>query len=261
MHFAIRDDDISYFTAINNLKRVYKGIWDLIPISFAVIPFIHGSVRFIPKKHQKDKNYPIGNNKILIKFLKNKIKENKASIMLHGYSHRLNNKGHEFDIDSNLFEKIKEGKDYLETLFDTKIKSFVAPNHSFSKNGIDAVLKNKLNIVGSPGILHHPFIWNFNYIKNIIILSSFRIHQGQGIRYPYPIKFKSHKELYCYSLVSSTNLNELEEGLNFSKKKNGIFCIAIHSTTINNRSLDFLIKIIKKSKNLNIKYVTVDDVL
>lgn len=261
MYFAIRDDDISYFTRPNNLKKIYREIWDTIPISFAVIPFLHGSVKFIPKEYQKDKKYPIGKNKILVKFLKEMIVNEKASIMLHGYSHRLSCFGHEFDIDDNLFEKVKEGKEYLENTFDIKIKSFVAPNHSLSKRGMEAVIKNKLNIVGSPSLSHRPILKNWNYIKNILMLSFFRIFNGPGIRYPYPIKFKTHKELYCYSIVPSVNYRELYKGLSFSNEKKGIFCAAIHSTTINKKNLDLLKNLFNISKRFDVKYVTIDDIL
>jgi len=261
MYFAIRDDDISYFSSAKNLKKIYNGIWDFVPISFAVIPFVHGSAKFVPKKYKKDKKYPIGNNKNLVDFLKRMVKENNASIMLHGYSHRLNNKGHEFVVDDDLFDKVKEGREYLESLFDTKIKSFVAPSHSFSKKGFESVIKNKLNIIGSPALNHRKILYDWRYIKNVLMLSLFRISHEQGIRYPHVIKFKEHKELYCYSIVPSIDFNEIKKGFYFSKKKNGIFCVAMHSATINEANLNMLRKIVKESSKFNVKYTTIDDIV
>lgn len=261
MKFAIRDDDISYFTKPENLKRTYRGIWDVAPVSFAVIPFIHGSVRFIPKKYQKDKIYPIDKNKTLVNFLKKKVIEGKASIILHGYSHRRSERGHEFQTDSNLYEKVREGKEYLEGIFDTKITCFVAPNHTYSKQGMKAVIDNKLNIVGSPSLRNRPFFWQWGHVKNITKLSLFRLCKGPGIRYPYQLDFKTHREIYCYGIITSSKIFELKKGLEFSKKKNGVFCVALHSNTMSNRELSLLENLVKESQKIGAEYVTVDSVL
>jgi len=40
MKFAIRDDDVSFFTKPMELEKLYKDLWEKnIPVSFAVIPF------------------------------------------------------------------------------------------------------------------------------------------------------------------------------------------------------------------------------
>ena len=39
MKFAIRDDDVSFFTKPIELESLYKNLWEKnIPVSFAVIP-------------------------------------------------------------------------------------------------------------------------------------------------------------------------------------------------------------------------------
>jgi hypothetical protein len=260
MKFAIRDDDISYFTIPRNLNKIYKGIWETIPISFAVIPFLHGSVHFTPDKYKKDKKYPVGENKALVRFLKEKIRQGKASILLHGYSHRWKKEGHEFDIDNNLFEKVKEGKEYLTNVFDTKVTCFVAPNHAFSKKGMKAVIENKLNIVGSPAVRHRPLFFSWGHISNMAKLTLFRIYHIPGIKYPYPLNFHTHRELYCYSLTPF-NYEDLKRGFEFSRKKDGVFCVATHSNTISHKGLSNLRNLVKKSMEAEADYVTVDSAL
>lgn len=267
MKFAIRDDDISYFSNPGFIKRIYKGIWETVPISFAVIPFIHGSVRIVPEAYKKDRVYPVAENTLLVRLLKKKIREGTASIMLHGYSHEKGKRG-EFYTDSDLYQKVKEGKEYLESTFDTRIKNFVAPNHAISKKGMDAVIKNKLNIVGSPGLKDRPIFWKWKHVKNITKTLFFRLFHESTIRYPYPLDFGTHKELYSYGIVESTKEDDIKRGMDFSSKNDGVFCITIHTSAfcrnnqlILDRRHEMLKNIVEKSRTLDAEYVSIDDVL
>ena len=38
MKVAIRDDDTCYFTAPDELERVYSDIWDRVPVCLAIVP-------------------------------------------------------------------------------------------------------------------------------------------------------------------------------------------------------------------------------
>ena len=257
MRFSIRDDDISYFTTNALLEKVYDGID--VPISFAVIPFVHRSACFV-NSGQKDM-YPVGDNKTLVRFLRDKIENGTASIILHGYSHRQDTGKHEFESDIDLSEKVNEGKRYLEDVFDTKVKSFVAPNHAFSRNGMKAVIDNGLDIIGSPSLLKRPVMMNIRYIWNMKKLLAFRITHEPGIRYPYPINFGTHKELYCYGIVPSTKKAEVESGLRFCHGKNGVFCVAIHSHDMDSRMTSVLKDIVEEAKNLGADFMSVDDAI
>jgi hypothetical protein len=51
MKFAIRDDDVSFFTKPMELESLYKDLWEKnIPISFAVKFLVAGNVKFFIKK-------------------------------------------------------------------------------------------------------------------------------------------------------------------------------------------------------------------
>ena len=51
MKLAIRDDDTCYFTAPEDLERVYGDVWDRVPICLATVPFAVGYERAgIPKE-------------------------------------------------------------------------------------------------------------------------------------------------------------------------------------------------------------------
>ena len=120
MKFPIRDDDVNYFTTPMELIRNYETVWDVCPVSFSVVPF-HACTKTgaIPEKYWSgDRIFPIGENKELVQFLKEKIREGKVSIMLHGYSHKDNPDGYEFETGVELCNKIKQGKEYLESLWE-----------------------------------------------------------------------------------------------------------------------------------------------
>ncbi len=258
MRFAIRDDDISYFTEPDQLEKVYSGIWEKCPISLAVIPFLHGSANFVPDAHKNDRVYPIGENKSLIRFIRKKINEGRVSVMLHGYSHRRDSAGHEFEHDSNLREKIREGKQYLEGLFDTQIRCFVAPNHAFSKEGMLAVSSNGLDIVGAPSVKARPKVIGLRHMTNMIRLSVFRA-MNKGVKYHCALSYGSHRELYCYGIVPSTGFDELRKGLEFSQKKDGVFCVAVHSNNMTDSMLSLLRQVFTKSEGMRPEYISVDE--
>ena len=259
--FALRDDDISYFTNPVQLERIYHKIWNKVPVSFAVIPFIHPSARFVSRPNYDDKRYPIGGNKPLVRLLKKKIRQKRVSIMLHGYSHRWNENGHEFEIDNDLEKKTREGKRYLETLFNIKIKTFVAPNHALSKKGMEAIISNKLNLVGAPQIRKRPLFYKKTYIINIMKLLLFRLRNSKEIRYPFPIDFDTHKEIYCYGLVPDTEYSELLKGMHFAYKNKGIFCLAYHSNVLDEKMTKTLRDIIKDADRIGVKYELIDSIL
>lgn len=43
LKIAIRDDDINYFTKVEEIEKAYKNIINKYPIGFAAIPFVHKS--------------------------------------------------------------------------------------------------------------------------------------------------------------------------------------------------------------------------
>src|SRR3989344_5257986 len=105
MKFAIRDDDTNFFTKPKELEHIFNRIWNRCPISLAVVPF-HSCTKTnqIPKKYWSgNKLFPIDKNNQLIKFLKQKIKEEKIDILLHGYNHKIETNGFEFELNKELY--------------------------------------------------------------------------------------------------------------------------------------------------------------
>jgi len=234
MRFALVDYDTNYFTKAESLQTIYGKIWDKVPISLAVVPF-HACTKSgaIPQEYwQGNRIFPIGENKELVEFLRRKIRENKISILMHGYSHKDYENGYEFEVRANLFEKVKEGKKYLEETFGVEIKTFSPPHNSFSREGMKAVIANGLDIFGA--ISFHPRRRPFEmrYLSNLFRRKFFQLKSGIST-YPVVLQFKNHRELSCFSLIPSTRLEELIRAFNLAKKYDTTFCLATHHWEMN----------------------------
>ena len=229
--FAIRDDDVCFFTNWQDLDYLYASLWGKIPISFSVIPFAvphRGSqmqlCKDLPKK-------PIHENNNLVRFLKEKIRNNEVEIMLHGYSHeyymihgrRIGE--YLWKPKEQLIKQTLEGKQYLEELFCTSIQVFVPPSNMIGKAGIVAIETAGLHLSGIMGR------WNdrplsFSYFKAYLRRWAYRCLKGKP--YPFPIVVGKHVELVAYSLTPSANLQWLHDTMYKCFKVGAPFVLAIH---------------------------------
>lgn len=176
--FAIRDDDISYFTSPKKLERIYGSAWNMrFKVSFAVIPMHRGTnnPNLPPEFRNNGKYHPVNQNEELVKSLKMKISEGKIDILQHGYCHteRLSLPALKFDLEKgslsnyggqkidlarysefygvsekDVDSKVKEGKNILAETFGTPIKVFVSPQELLTKPLWMALWKNNLNYCG-----------------------------------------------------------------------------------------------------------------
>ncbi len=259
MRFVIRDDDTNFFTTPEDLEKVYKDIWNLCPINLSVVPF-HRCTKSgaIPKKHWKgDDIFPIGDNPRLVSFLKQKIRENKISIMLHGYSHQDGEQYYEFGSHNYplLHKKIRQGKNYLEALFDTRISWFVPPHNALSKEGLRAAIKNHINVVNVNSFRPDQRDFSFNNISPFIKLKLFNLKHKE--RYPFVLDFKNHKEVYHASLVPETDLETLKKRFLFCYRQKGIFVLATHYWEVHKTGFNEFWSSLQKFKG--IKYCCINN--
>lgn len=228
MNFAIRDDDTNYFTKPQDLLKTYSEIWDKCPISLAVVPF-HACTKSgpIPQEYWRGTAiFPIAKNTELVAFLREKITENRISIMLHGYSHKDHRDGYEFETGKDLSQKVKKGKEYLEQIFGVKVKTFVPPHNTLSKEGLNAVTRNGLNITNVPSFRFSKRAFKLGNIAPWLKIRYFGIRHKNY--YPYVIDFDHHKEVVSHPLTPIVNLEQLKSDFDFSHKMNGDFLLATH---------------------------------
>lgn len=229
MKFIIRDDDPCAFTDPSELINCYKYIWNDIPVNLSVTPFrIPGNDPNVPQQYKgQTRIIPLSENKELVQFLRLMIAERKVNIALHGYHHCKFNGLPEYVSGTDLLQKTKEGKRYLENILDCEIDTFVPPNNAIGREGIEAVIKNGLNLVTIPSFIcgHKRSLIPSNLIRLAYTQYYKRIRRMQ---FPHVLTFNDHKEVAFYSVTPAQDMNTLEHGFNQCKKANGIFGLAVH---------------------------------
>jgi len=152
-YVCIRDDDTNFHTRLEDLSESYGEFWDEVPITLAVIPFVHGSEsailgceQFSGSKYEYirlweekasvkelgeyHKLWPVGENVALVEALKPMIQTGKIEIAQHGVSHRYDSYGAEMYCDNVGLSMIEAGKKYLSKVFDTEVTVFVPPSNT-----------------------------------------------------------------------------------------------------------------------------------
>jgi predicted deacetylase len=294
MKFAIRDDDTSFWTKPEELEAVYNEIWKKgLIVSLSLIPFAVRSYNCgdQDKFYQDEKQKLIGENRELIEFLQEKIRENKISIMLHGFSHqykvaknkrdkpvlatkeslnvlRKYKKGPELcwygEYNWKGYKQLKKetqkGKEYLEELLHTEIIVFVPPSNDISKEGVKAVSECGLNISGIMRLNKFNRPVNLYSIKNWFVKLWWRVISNRV--FPYVMKYGIHKELHAYGLVPGVSFEELRNGFEACRKLNAPFHIATHHWEVreNNELRQTLYDIVQLSCiSSGVEYGTVDN--
>lgn len=228
----IRDDDLSYFTNKKDLSYLYDEIWDSFPIHFAIVPKIGNVLGAVPlkilKNHKKD-FYWIGENKELVLFLKQKIKQGKIKIWQHGFTHKNYGKFYELERkdEMQIYKDLKQGKEYLEKLFDIKIDTIVAPHDRFSKQAIKVVEKLGYKYVcRGYAPLKREIQWtNKEYLKSYFKIFRFWLKYKTKFRFAYVLNFGKHFEIFSYRIENLNKIN-IDSILNFHKGK--VLCITTH---------------------------------
>lgn len=245
--FAIRDDDVCYFTQPEDLEAVFSKLWDRIPISLSVVPF-HACTKSgsLPKEYWRgEKVFPLGENKPLIAYLREKISEGKITISLHGYSHKEENGLHEFQAKEGLYEKILRGKKYLEDLLGVEIKTFVPPQNTISREGLEAVKKVGLNLSCVPSFRPGYRALRLGNLFAFIKLKYYGLRYRR--LYPRVLNLDDHKELYFHKLEQVRDFEKLKDEFDFCYKRKGQFCLNTHYWQLkdNPQMLEALIKLVR----------------
>jgi predicted deacetylase len=296
LKFAIRDDDTSFWTKPEELERVYNDIWRMnIPVSLSVIPF---SVRSYHNGdfelyYQDTDKRAIGENKELVEYLKKKINERKVSIMLHGYSHQYLvsmglNETPQLATKTNLdqmrnfvagsklrwygeyawkdyerlYHETREGKIYLEDIFNIKIQTFIPPSNDISRNGVRAVTENNMDIVGSILLSSFNRPICLKSIKNYLKKSIWKlIFKDQ---YPFIMNYGTHREISATGIVPSTTSADMIDIFKKRRRLNAPFVISTHYWEMHsNEKMQECLKAVLNELRVSgdVLYTTVDSIL
>lgn len=236
VQIIIRDDDLNYFNCPEDIMRAYSRMPDL-PISFASVPYVMdlSTVGNCPETNGNKIPRPLGDNMVLVDFIKKGIKEGKYDILLHGVTHgyKIDSAGKRYPEmiwrkKEDLIKSIPKGKKYLEEIFETKISWFAAPSNSISKENLSVIYSNNLNY---SGIIRMRFARKItipsikNYIKRLYYRYSCDIH------YPGILDYKTHFEINASPLPSldqKVNYNHLKHLFDFCQKYSCPLAINVH---------------------------------
>ena len=146
MYFCIRDDDTSFFTAPEDLERVYGEVSRRGPVSLAVVPFHRaGTSKGVPERFRNQWSvHPLHENPRLVSYLRDGVVAGRFEIMLHGYYHDERHGQPEFDGGDDLTRRVVHGRAYLEELLGTTIRVFVPPRNGIGREGLRAIARGWL---------------------------------------------------------------------------------------------------------------------
>lgn len=252
MLFAVRDDDVNFFTEPHQLEFAYSKVWDTIPPTFSVISHVKGNwnrwaEEIYRLRHsadweawrKDDKAYPIDKNKSLVKFLNDGLGSRKLDLCLHAIHHRnedpiapaavLNNyvQGAEFYTSRDLSQPLADAIGYLHQHFNTRISVFTPPQNLMSAKGYNAVVNQKLSIIGS-GIPFWKKEMTVPGLVNMARVIEFKLKHRQK-DYPYTLYFKNHAEvIHHYPLHPTTKFEALVEKFEAAYQMNGNFVLSTH---------------------------------
>lgn len=289
-NLIIRDDDLSFWTTVEEIDNLYKPLFQKkIKISFATIPFsvqMFNAGNFETFYQDEHSAMPIGENKAIIEYLKEKISDGLVEIMLHGYNHLYSfeyegliqtatkenltpyREKHqnisflgEYNYQSNeiLEKKTKHGKEYLEDIFKVHITNFVPPSNQINKEGIHAIIKNNLHLSGLIGTNYNreltlKGIWT--YFDRILFAL-----QNRGTTYPKMANYGKHKELTGYALTPSTNWTKYNKQFKYCLEHSIPFQIATHYWELDGQLKNDFYQFIEQALQKNMKSAFLNEVL
>jgi len=260
MKFVIRDDDTSFFTSPGTLRRVYSDIWDKAPITLACIPNIapdSDALATIPNDISECRR--ITDNRELIRSLRRKIRRGQIAIAQHGWDHARYKGKPEFEAAPNLAGRIESGRETLEKAFRKEVNVFVPPHGQLSNRGCHAIRRSGMNVVREYGPeplevqFHHK--WILTYLQMI----KFYIQYGYEYRYPRPLNYGTHCELYCHRVSNDTDFKWLRRAFEFIAKHDGVFAISAHAPELDNRGISTIQRIVEYADG-KVEFVTADGV-
>lgn len=266
MKVALRDDDACFFTAPEELERVYGDVWDRVPVCLATVPCAIGYERAgIPREHwTSGEAFPLERNSELVSALRSWIAGKRATIALHGYTHQDFAAGYEFEAAPDPERRVCEGLRQLRETLSTPVSVFVPPHNAMSKRGLAAVAGAPLNILGS-FLSFRPSLrpWDRCTLPNWWRVHRFRESTGRTradrFVYPHVLKYATHAEFGCHSLIPGTTFEQLASGFEEARSAGGHFCLATHYWEVDAAMKDVLLRFLDYAARCDeVRFVAVE---
>jgi predicted deacetylase len=267
MKIAVRDDDTCYFTSPDDLERVYGDVWQRVPICLATVPFAIGYQRSgIPSAQwHSGEAFALERNPPLVAAMKELAAAGRITIALHGYTHQDYPQGYEFQAAPDPEARVREGLEYLSGTLGASIAIFVPPHNALSKQALTAVAAAGLNILGS-FLSFRPSMraWDRRTPGNWWRVARYRWatrrSRADGLVYPHPLRYATHAEFGCHSLIPGTTLEELVAGFDEARRAGGDFCVATHYWEVDQAMKSVLLRFLDyAARHADVRFVRAED--
>lgn len=210
---AIRDDDMNYFTKVEDVDNVYKPLQGF-PISFAVIPTVTDVSTIGSCSDTRGNTIPrwVGDNMVLVNWLKDKLSKRECDVLLHGITHSykfLDGKRYsemQWRKELDLSKEIGDIRNKVELLLNYNITVFVAPSNKISKYGIKCVSENNLNF---SGIVPLGFERDFTKRNITSYFKRWLYRVKDNLPYPNILHYSDHDELNACVMESFDYLKKM----------------------------------------------------
>lgn len=231
--FAIRDDDTSFYTRPEELEAVYGPYFGSVPISLAVVPYsVPGyRERTVGATKADAIEMPLGENAVLVAWLRDRVAAGHVEVMLHGFSHLYRKIGDRWvgefgwKPEAQLCEEAQRGKSYLEGLLNTRIRVFVPPSNYIAKAGVRAIRQAGLNLSGIMG-RGGDRPWTRDYPAAYLKRWAWRLLNGDA--YPFSLSLGGIRELRAYALTPRASDAQLMRALESCSQAGAPFVVATH---------------------------------
>lgn len=262
---AIRDDDLNFFSKVDELERLYAPINEF-PISYALIPYVtdvSAKGKCPETKGNKDAKW-FGDNEELLAWLKRGLEDKKLDVLMHGITHEYHFDSNNCKIpemiwrdDVSLSDTIGKIKVEMAECLNHGISVFVAPANKISYYGMQCVINNAMDYSG---------IIPASFNRKITIKNCWNYLYRWGFRFiyrlPYPnvMRYSDHNEINACSLQGYDYLLKM---FNCCKKIGSPMVVNVHYWHLrdNGNAREELFDFIKYALNNGAEPTTVSELI
>jgi hypothetical protein len=226
--FCIRDDDTSFFTSPDDLEHAYGEMTRWGPVSLAIVPFCRaGLSKGVPEAFRGSWSvHPLDENRPLVAYLRDRIRQGRFEPMLHGYFHDERHGRPEFAGGADLQRRMQDGRRYLETILGTTIRVFVPPHNTIGRDGLRALGAAGLHLCGIAGLRAGWSPWSSRTWAASLWLG--RWHRSGGCGIPRVLDLGDHREIAGVPVTPASSLPRAEAAFEAALERGGVFCAATH---------------------------------
>jgi predicted deacetylase len=237
VHFALRNDDVSFFTSPDELEEAFGDFCRWGPVSLSIIPFCRaGTSRGVPPRFRERWSiHPLHENTSLVAYLRAGVAAGRFDAMVHGYHHDEPDGRAEFVVGTDLRRRAAEGRAYLEDLLAAPVRVFVPPHNEIRRRGLRAVVAAGLHLAGTAGLRSG---WSPLSRRTWAVWWNLRTARWRGATtVPWVLDLADHREIVGHPVTPLAQMQRTAAGFEQALSVGGVFCAATHHWELKAASL------------------------